>query len=348
MMSSNTRFVLLDGARGIAALAVVLFHLYSGTNRLFGHFFLFVDFFFVLSGFVLAHVIIKIETYESVTKFLINRFIRLAPMAYSAVSVVILMQIVVNLKYLFSGDQIPKGIPLDVLTLFFTFLFLQVFSLNSQLLLYPLWSLSAEWLSNILASVTKKVSKRREIIFFITPGLFLLVVATFILENSFWQNTWNQLGRGLFGFGLGLGLWRVRNRFKLRARASLHLVFGVILSGLVLVLNHFSKELALFVSSPLFATSILMFYRFEMQVTKIWLSGSLKYLGRLSYGIYIWHVVATNILSVLSKNLEIEYLEIGYSLGIPRLLAVLILTTLFTELTIRFIESPLRGKFTRV
>lgn len=348
MMSSEMRLVLLDGARGIAALAVVLFHLYSGANQLFAHFFLFVDFFFVLSGFVLAHAIIKIETFESMTTFLIHRFIRLAPMAYSAVFMIILIQIVVNLKYLFAGDQIPGGIPLDTLTLFFTFLFLQVFSLNSQLLLYPLWSLSAEWLSNILASVTNKVSKRREVIFFITPGLFLLVVATFILENSFWQNTWNQLGRGLFGFGLGLGLWQVKNRFKFRVRASFHLFFGVILSGLVLVLNQFSRELALFVSSPLFATSILMFYRFEMQVTKIWLSGSLKYLGRLSYGIYVWHVVATNILSILSKNLGFGYFEIGFSLGIPRLFAVLILTTMFTELTIRFIESPLRGKFSRV
>jgi peptidoglycan/LPS O-acetylase OafA/YrhL len=173
-------------------------------------------------------------------------------------------------------------------------------------------------------------------------------VTTLILQNSFWQNTWNQIGRGLFGFGLGLGLWRVRNRFKLRARASLHLIFGVILSGLVLVLNYFSKELALFVSSPLFATSIWMFYRFETQVTKIWLSSSLKYLGRLSYGIYVWHVVSTNILSVLSKNLKIEFLEIGYCLGIPRLFAVLLLAMIFTELTIRFIESPIRIRFKRV
>lgn len=348
MMTSNTRFVLLDGARGVAALAVVLFHLYSGTNRLFEHFFLFVDFFFVLSGFVLAQSINKIETYQSATKFLINRFIRLAPMAYSAVSLVILIQIVVNLKYFLSGDEIPEGIPLDALTLLLTFLFLQIFSLNSQLLLYPLWSLSAEWLSNLLASVTNKVSERREVLFFVTPGFSLLIVATFILQNSFWQTTCNQLGRGLFGFGLGLGLWRFRNRCRLRGRAIFCLFFGIILSSLVLVLNYFSRELALFLSSPLFATSILMLYRFETQVTRISLGSSLKYLGRISYGIYVWHVVATNILSVLSENLENKFLEVEYALGIPRVFAVLILTTVFTEFTIRFIESPLRVRFQRV
>lgn len=345
MTSNRSRFVVLDGARGIAALAVVLFHLYSGANSFFVHFFLFVDFFFVLSGFVLAQTINGLGTYDAITKFLVNRFIRLAPMAYSAVSVVVIIQLGVNLKYLLSGNQIPEGVPLDALTLLFTFLFLQIFSLNSQLLLYPLWSLSVEWLSNVLASVTPRASTRGDFVFFVIPGVLLLVITTFTLDNSFLGNAGNQLGRGLFGFGLGLALWRAKNRMESSGRASLHFFIGILLTVLVLFINHFSRELALFVSSPLFATSIFMLYKFEMQVTEIWFGGCFKYLGRLSYGIYVWHVVATNILSVLSENLNLKIFELGYNFGIPRLIAVLLLTALLTELTIKFIEAPLRDRF---
>lgn len=83
--STTQRFVVLDGCRGLAALSVVLYH--AGTARglpwLGGRAYLAVDFFFVLSGFVLAHA------YEprlaaralSPVQFYGIRFQRLWPMA---------------------------------------------------------------------------------------------------------------------------------------------------------------------------------------------------------------------------------------------------------------------------
>ena len=84
-MSSNTRFILLDGARGIAALAVVLFHLYSGTNRVFENFFLLVDFFFVLSGFLITFLLLKEHAKKntiSIRKFYIRRILRIWPLYF--------------------------------------------------------------------------------------------------------------------------------------------------------------------------------------------------------------------------------------------------------------------------
>src|ERR1700754_3601627 len=50
------RFLVLDGLRGVAAFAVILDHVASTTLRSwFPGRYLAVDFFFVLSGFVLAH-----------------------------------------------------------------------------------------------------------------------------------------------------------------------------------------------------------------------------------------------------------------------------------------------------
>ncbi|HRO69366.1 MAG TPA: acyltransferase family protein, partial [Chitinophagaceae bacterium] len=53
-------FVILDGLRGVAALAIVVFHFMEWvfpdiTRNFIGHGFLAVDFFFCLSGFVIAY-----------------------------------------------------------------------------------------------------------------------------------------------------------------------------------------------------------------------------------------------------------------------------------------------------
>ncbi len=83
----RTRYEVLDGLRGIAAILVVCFHLFEGHaenhfSQLFNHAYLAVDFFFVLSGFVIGYA------YDgrwgrggmSVGGFIRRRLIRLQPM----------------------------------------------------------------------------------------------------------------------------------------------------------------------------------------------------------------------------------------------------------------------------
>lgn len=58
-LASKPRYEILDGLRGVAALLVVAFHLletYSGgpAGQIINHDYLAVDFFFVLSGFVIG------------------------------------------------------------------------------------------------------------------------------------------------------------------------------------------------------------------------------------------------------------------------------------------------------
>jgi len=54
---AGRRYEALDGLRGVAAVAVMLYHIGGWTGRpwLAAHGYLAVDFFFCLSGFVLAH-----------------------------------------------------------------------------------------------------------------------------------------------------------------------------------------------------------------------------------------------------------------------------------------------------
>ncbi|MBL7752687.1 MAG: acyltransferase, partial [Chitinophagaceae bacterium] len=58
---SKKHFLILDALRGVAALVVILFHIfeiYSGGDHVkqyVNHGYLAVDFFFMLSGYVMAH-----------------------------------------------------------------------------------------------------------------------------------------------------------------------------------------------------------------------------------------------------------------------------------------------------
>ena len=200
----------LDAARGIAAISVLLFHVFSGKS-FFQHFFLFVDFFFVLSGFVLASTINDLSDIVRVRKFLRNRFVRLFPMAYSALLFVIFIQLIVNVKYRINEEILSDSIPLDPITVLASFLFLQVFSAKSQLLLYPLWSLSSEWLTNLLASSFYLFTMIKKIQLFILSGVILIGISLAAIESPNLHNCINQVGRGILGFGLGLLAWEFRH-----------------------------------------------------------------------------------------------------------------------------------------
>jgi peptidoglycan/LPS O-acetylase OafA/YrhL len=79
---AGRRFVTLDAMRGVAAIAVMLFHyLYGTACTLFAHGFYAVDFFFVLSGVVLAHSYeARIQRGMPFGAYLRARLIRLYPL----------------------------------------------------------------------------------------------------------------------------------------------------------------------------------------------------------------------------------------------------------------------------
>ena len=341
------RIYSLDAARGIAAIGVILFHVYSGRS-FFNHFFLFVDFFFVLSGFVLAPSINSLSNTFKMRKFLRNRFVRLFPMAYSALLFVIFIQLIVNIKYRIMGEDLFVSIPLDPITVLASFLFLQVFSLNSQLLLYPLWSLSSEWLTNLLASSVYFSSAIKKIQLFLLLGVAIIGISLAVNESPRLQICTNQVGRGLLGFGLGLLAWEYRQLQTINLHKSTLILIVVISPLFAFYLNGKSSNVAVYVS-PLMFTFVV--YSLNILETKFHVRPPVvvcKYLGRISYGLYVWHVIATNIVALASKNFDLQALEPGEFLGIPRLSLVLFITIVFSEIVLKLIEAPIRRKLTYV
>src|SRR6202789_4607240 len=84
-LQSKPHYEILDGLRGVAAVVVVAFHIFeahatSPVNQIINHGYLAVDFFFVLSGFVVGYAYDDRWGKMSVGNFFKRRLVRLQPM----------------------------------------------------------------------------------------------------------------------------------------------------------------------------------------------------------------------------------------------------------------------------
>lgn len=91
-LESKSRFEILDGLRGVAALVVVFYHLMECypaeyVGKYFSHGYLAVDFFFALSGFVIGYAYDDRWKLMSMKDFFKRRIARLHPMVFFGVMV---------------------------------------------------------------------------------------------------------------------------------------------------------------------------------------------------------------------------------------------------------------------
>lgn len=219
-------FEILDGLRGIAAFAIVVFHfmewIYPNPSENFiGHGFLAVDFFFCLSGFVIAYAyddrIAKMGTVE----FFKSRLIRLHPL-------VILGAILGLIGFLWDpfSDASSTYSFSRIAWLFICSLllipmptmedrFFNNFGLNA-----PAWSLFWEYVANIFyAFVLYRLNKRVLIVVLIVAAGLLLYIAQLrgnLLGGWSHDNFWEGGVRIAYSFTAGLLIFRYRLIIKNR------------------------------------------------------------------------------------------------------------------------------------
>ena len=105
--AGKDHYLILDGLRGVAAVMVVLFHICEAykpehpLTQLINHGYLAVDFFFLLSGFVIAYAYDDRWQAMGLRDFFKRRLIRLQPM------VVMGMVVGAALYYLQAGPAFP-------------------------------------------------------------------------------------------------------------------------------------------------------------------------------------------------------------------------------------------------
>ena len=327
------RFVLLDFARGLAAFSILVFHHYQFKQ--FSSLYSSVDFFFVLSGFVLLPSIDRITNYREAGIFIRNRAVRLFPMSIITIMFVVIFEKTLDLKHFILNSQKSEGLPTDPQTLVFAFLLLQVFSYTAQWLNGPLWSLSVEWISNLIFAFFTRVRNFRHI---------LIVILSLVLQihSLFGGDPWElQLGRGLLAFTVGVvtrkylfQTWvntRIKSLISIVLFISLHILL-VMWSSNVIVIAPF-----------VFAFMILNASNFDRSSSRFLRLSS--FLGRYSYGFYAWHYPFLMLMPTLVIRILNHFSSpLGWTIHLV-FLATIIMSLIMTYIVMRFIEPKAKRLF---
>jgi peptidoglycan/LPS O-acetylase OafA/YrhL len=154
-LTTKHHFAILDGLRGIAAVAVVIFHFMEFIapdyhDNFVAHTYLAVDFFFCLSGFVIAYAYDEKLQALGIVSFLKLRLIRLHPLVVIGSALGLLTFVFdpfSNLYQVYAGKMIPMFVA-SCLMIPYPLVherYYNIFHLNP-----PTWSLFWEYVANVL------------------------------------------------------------------------------------------------------------------------------------------------------------------------------------------------------
>ncbi|MBS0281097.1 MAG: acyltransferase [Proteobacteria bacterium] len=289
-MTDRKRYHGLDAMRGIAALSVVVFHIGNGAHqRLFPHAYLAVDFFFMLSGFVLAKAYEpRLRNSLSATRFLGARFIRLYPLF--ALGVLLGIARVVSRTM---GSLPHSMTPVEALFAF-TMNALMLPAPTSPTLLFPFnapaWSLFLEIVINIgFAALFCRMASRFLAMSCLGAG-GLLAFAILRQGHNDLGAIWSTAGFGLlrvcFAFLLGILLARLPGRVRKSSPMALLPIIGF---ALLLAFpwppafGEMYDLVAVFVLLP-----ALLWLSMRIELPEI-LHGAGAALGDISYPLYAIH-----------------------------------------------------------
>ena len=353
----------LDGLRGIAVLAVIIYH--ADISMLMGGF-LGVDVFFVLSGFLITNLLLEELTRTNTidrANFYLRRIRRLLP----ALFLVLLASVLVS--GLFVADaayQVRRDLPWAItFVLNWSYLFFEqsyFVNISRPPLLQHLWSLSIEeqfyviWpllIIGLYKLPLRRVTPRQKI-FVLSLVLALASTAWMIylsVSNGF--PIPNDPSRVYFGtdthaMGLLIGcataaLWRSEKLTKRltpdRATAMNGIGF-LSLAGIAYFfifvgeLNEFLYRGGFLVLSILTAVLIVIAAHPGLKFGARLGNPVLKWFGDRSYGIYLWH---WPVFVLMRTGIDVQWPE--PIIFIAKIAIVLVIS----DLSYRFVEIPVRN-----
>lgn len=341
--TEKKHYIALDGLRGIAAIIILFFHylemIYLGdykSNPL-GHGYLAVDFFFSLSGFVIAYAYDDRMKAIGLKKFFINRLVRLHPLVVFGT---ILGMICFFISALISGETLNQWYSYFFVFLLSIFLIPNFFLKDIGTALFPYntpsWSLFSEYIANIIyALFLYKVKKKTLLVLTIVFACLLVYYArkTGSLIGGWDRNSFfDGLVRVCFSFSMGIVIFR----YKLICFHKFGLLLPCILLLFVFVFPHHARDWI--------TELILVMIVFPLTLslgagTEI--SNSTKkfcvFIGKLSYPLYMTHIGFVFIFWSLHE----KYFLKG-ELAIAILSVFILFNIIFAYFITRYIDEPFR------
>ncbi|MEO5310782.1 acyltransferase family protein [Corynebacterium sp. c24Ua_83] len=359
----------LDGLRGLAVLAVVIYHFFG--NILPGGY-LGVDLFFVLSGFLITSLLVReyrVNNTISLKDFWIRRFRRILPAAL--VTLFIVTAIVTAI-----GGDIAVGIREQFLgTLFFVNNWTQIatsqsyFAENEVQVFAHYWSLAVEEQFYIIWPLvtlgifvfTQRRLRRspRRIPMLVTALLAVLSAAAMALLFTPGEDpTRVYYGTDTHAFGLLIGAflslavtstrndprvdsWPSAGEFEARAAGA---IGALALIGYVIQLLFMGDDLAVTYQGGLLLTSVLgvlMIWgviRETGPLTWVFRTNVMRWLGQRSFSLYLWHWPVIMILRALFD--ADGHMDHKWILG----LVAVPIALLISEISYQHVENPFRRR----
>ena len=357
-MSSKPHYPILDALRGVAALTVVAFHIFEAhatgpLDQVINHGYLAVDFFFLLSGFVIAYAYDDRWKEMTVGNFFRRRLERLQPM-------VVMGMIIGAVLFYFQASSVwpmIAGVPvwkmLLVMLVGFTMIPLPTsVDIRGWYESYPLngpaWSLFYEYIVNILYGLLiRRFSK-------ILLTILVLLAAANLVHYCVTSASGDVIGgwslepqqlrigftRVMYPFFAGLLLFRTVNLTHVKNAFSWCSLLIVAVLALPRIggiehpcMNGVYESISIILIFPLI---VYLGAGGELQ-SKV--SKKLcKFLGDISYPIYITHYPLIYIYTAWVKNNKIS-LRDGYPMG----MLVFISAIAIAYACLKWYDEPIRA-----
>ena len=366
---SKPHYELLDGLRGVAALVVILYHIFegyafasNGTIDTLNHGYLAVDFFFILSGFVIGYA------YDdrwgkglTMKNFFKRRLIRLHPMVIMGA---VLGAVTFYLQGCVQWDGTHIAISMVMLSLLCTMFFIpampgvgyevrgngEMFPLNG-----PCWSLFFEYIGNILyALFIRRLSNKALAVLVAVLGVALALFA--VLDISGYGNIgvgWTLDGvnfaggtlRMLSPFSMGMLLSRNFKPVKLRGAFWICTIIMIALFAVPYLedAKPFCVNGAYEVFCVIVAFPILVWLGASGTTTDKKSTMICKFLGDISYPVYVVHYPIMYLFYAwLIKN---QLYTLGETWQVA--LCVYVLSIVLAYLCLKLYDEPVRKWLTK-
>lgn len=345
MHKQHNRLTALDGMRGIFAFLVMCFHFSADprydplsltNNFLFRQSFVFVDFFFVLSGFVIAYnYLARIKSGAAFKDYLIKRFIRLYPLLLWSVLVYVplkLYGIYVGFEF---NDEVYGYAELVKETLDSLLFMNSTPILGSTEAMNPVsWSISAEMIAYLTFGALLVLFRKQPVNALLVLWLALLVF--FLVHQNMTEAGRYGFLRGLFGFTGGVLVFELYQCYPAKWDWA-EWPYMIVLLALIYLVDMGLHPLTMLGLTLWFGMGVFIFSRSRGSLSRALDTKPFQFLGRISYSFYLNHYFVLWLVYYLLWNLV--GLPPTHLTVIVSFLIVTVTTLVYSQFTYTLIEK---------
>jgi peptidoglycan/LPS O-acetylase OafA/YrhL len=333
-LSNSGRLEELDGLRALAVSLILVFHAFQGSSVLKGGF-LGVDLFFVLSGFVIGRRYMQgLATRREVKHFFSRRAIRLLP---ALTMMLIVYGFVATL--VFDFDHLHKRWLEIPFALSFSINLARVWSPEKIDWLGHLWSLSIEeqfyLIFPVMIFCVRRFSMVEKCMWFCCLAAFCALWRAWSSANGAeWFVLYNRTDFRLDGLLLGVGAAALHLHNPRQRIPKILLIFAAPFMIWAFTFADHLKNSTYNIIFPLFNICAAMLVLFlasshSSTIQRFFCAAFMVKIGKMSYGIYIWHFIVYQFVWIFSRNPIVVLIYGGTA------------TLLFSLLSYKIIEEPL-------